>query len=243
MKIVRYLCPLLLIVALSSCTIRIGRGGVGGTETEPVGGSGYGGGGGGVGASGGSGGAAEDPALQMETALANADQNELARVQFRSQAASYAFQGYVDESGVDPATLDAAAAQALIDQYAGPAWDLAGQWLDALDPSGIPQATVKPKYECMDSQGCSASEYCTFEGYGKTYCAVTGCGKGACPTCPDIFDLSALIVKGWCSYTCMQLSTNQIVGIKIILKLQLFGELDKCLALAKPVPCDGGMCL
>lgn len=71
-------------------------------------------------------------------------------------------------------------------------------------------------------------------------CAVTGCGDGKCTWCPDIFpDLSSLIVKSWCSYTCIK-DWQYIVGLKIRLNLALDGVLEGCYRFSKPIPCDGG---
>jgi len=171
-------------------------------------------------------------------ALEHANPDELAAVQLRSAYASYALAGLVGSDVADPSTLDEATLEALIDQYTPVAWQQAQDWISSLDPAAIPLALVTPKYQCEQQTGCSPTDSCKFDNYDKwAYCVVTACGDGACPGCPDLFDLSKLVVKSWCSYTCMV--DKQIVGIKIAMKIALFGRRARCLALEKPVACEG----
>jgi hypothetical protein len=138
----------------------------------------------------------------------------------------------------DPAHPEGATLEAPMDEDPSIAWEQAQKWADLPDSATIPLAQVKPKYECEEKSGCTPTDSCKFDGYDKwAYCVVTGCGDGACPTCPDLFDISKLVVKSWCSYTCMV--DRQIVGIKIALNVKLFKRLEKCLKLEKPVPCEG----
>ena len=217
-----------------ACVIKIEKGGDPGNSAQGGAGASTD-----VGATAGAGGAGGlSPEEEADIALAQANPDELARVQLRSQYASYLVEGYVNSNVSDPANIDTTALQALIEEYAPTAWDEAGQWVDTLDPALIPLAMVKPKYECQQQFGCPATDICSFDGYAESaYCVVTGCGEGACPSCPSIFDLDKLIVKGWCSYTCMV--GYEIVGIKVRVMVALFGEFSKCLKLEKPVPCEG----
>ncbi|WP_437974564.1 hypothetical protein WMF11_39930 [Sorangium sp. So ce295] len=70
--------------------------------------------------------------------LENADPNEASRTLLVSEYAGYAVAGFIESSGVDPATADQATIDQLIEQYAPVAWQMAQEWVDTLDPSAIP---------------------------------------------------------------------------------------------------------
>lgn len=204
------------------CEIRLIEGGVGG---DASGATGSGAGGGHL---------TEDEEIAViEAAMANADQDQLARAQYRGQYAAYGLAGTAGET-LDQTTLDEATAQAFIDEWSPAIWAEAGAFVDSLDSSLVPLALVKGNPECIN-EDCPFKETCLAAPGAR--CILTGCGNGACPACPNIFDLSKLAVKGWCSYTCV--AGGQIVAIKVRVRLNLFGTLSDCLLLEKPVPCEG----
>ncbi|MEZ4302367.1 MAG: hypothetical protein R3B70_45995 [Polyangiaceae bacterium] len=214
-------------IAVTGCTIRWTEGGVGGSDSEAT-------------AGGGGGGQTTDTIpsedeeiAAIEKVLANADPDALARAQYRGRYAAYALAGTAGEV-LDQSTLDEATAQAFIDEWAPTIWTDAGAFVDALDSSLVPLALVKGSPECIN-EDCPFREDCAAAPGAK--CILTGCGDGACPGCPEIFDLSKLAVKGWCSYTCV--AGGQVVAIKVRIRLKLFGTLSDCLLLEKPVPCEG----
>jgi hypothetical protein len=228
---------LALLVMLASCTIRLGKGGDD-AATDPAGGwggdyqGGYGGGGYG---GGGAGGALSDDVTAVENALANANPVELRKAQLRSQYTGYALAGSISDNYT--ADMDEAGLQALVDEWAPLLWQGAGEWVDSLDPSTIPEAVVKGKADCVNEH-CGFTEKC--ENWDGAKCIVTACGEGACPACPSIFPLDKLVVDGWCSYTCV--AKGQIVAIKVKVKVKLFKVFSACLPLETPVPCEG-MCM
>ena len=215
----------------SSCTIRLVEGGNGGDKPASEGG-----GGGGEQSTTTTEPTEDDEIAAIEAAMANADQDELARAQYRAQYTAYALAGTAGET-LDQTTLDDTAAQAFVDEWAPAIWTEAGQFVDSLDSSLIPLALVKGDPECIN-EDCPFRETCI--AYPGAKCILTACGDGACPACPNIFDLSKLAVKGWCSYTCV--AGGQIVAIKVRIRLKLFGTISDCLLLEKPVPCEG-MCM
>ncbi|MDI3283450.1 transposase [Polyangium sp. 15x6] len=165
--------------------------------------------------------------------LENADPDEAARTLLVSEYAGYAVAGFVESSGVDPA--DQATIDQLIDQYAPIAWQQAQEWVDTLDPSTIPLAGFYPKYACVEEYGCDYMQKCDFDNGTSAACIIVGCGKGACPICPKLWDLSNLVVKNWCLFTC-QTGTGAIVGSKIVLNIALFGKRGRCMLLENPIP-------
>ena len=170
--------------------------------------------------------------------LDDSDPNAESNAQLRAEYAMRLVESYLGENADAASELDTSELQALIDGYAAVAWQRAGDWVSAIDHSEVPLALVKPKYECQKQVGCESTDACSYDGYkGLAYCVVTSCGEGACPTCPSIFNLDKLVVRGWCSYTCML--GEQIVGIKVRVLIALNGEFSKCLKLEKPVPCEG----
>lgn len=78
----------------------------------------------------------------------------------------------------------------------------------SIDPSGEPLG-IYPDDTCLEPPyNCRRTERCPLKGGGQSLCFVTGCGTGACPTCPNIF--SNLIITSWCSYSCMK--GSDVVG-------------------------------
>ena len=183
--------------------------------------------------------------------IAFSDPVELSRAQLRSHVAASMLWGYVQQD-VDPALVDsgdaealAAAAQEIAATYGEQIWADAGQYVDSLDPSLLPAAvTVVPDQSCMTNFGCPATMFCGFDfGAGERLvpCHITGCGSGACPSCPDLFNLNNLIVRNYCSFTCVR-DQKSVVGIGIQIHLQISGKLEGCWLLSKPVPCTGVGC-
>ncbi len=172
----------------------------------------------------------------VDGALETADPTELTRVQYRSEAAAYLFDAYVNADGIDPNSADASEAQFLTSQYAGPAWSLAGQWMRAMSPSAIPPATSQADLACGLVTGCRPYVECALRGKAHGFCALTGCGTTACKGCPTAFDISPSTVRGWCSYTCMNYETNEIDAAEISLVHEGVGKLAQCFALDQPVP-------
>lgn len=202
-------------------------------------------------AGGGGGGAPSVDDAADAAVIAGSDPVELSRAQLRSNVAAYMLWGYVQQD-VDPAILNGgdaiainAAAQDVATAYGEQIWEQAGQYVDSLDPSVLPAAvTVVPDHNCMTTFGCAATMFCGFDfGQGESLvpCHITGCGAGACPACPDLFNLDSLIVKHWCSFTCVK-DQKSVVGIGIQVHLQISGILEGCWLLSTPVPCTGIGC-
>lgn len=189
---------------------------------------------------GGTGMAGHAPTLdeQAAIALARADPTQLALGQVRTDYAAYDLKELVESKIDDPATVDEATVAALIDMYAPIAWKEARQWVSTLDPSETPLAQVKPKYECTSKYGCMPTDTCDFPGHqGHAYCVITNCGEGKCPTCPSWFGWDKLIVKNWCTYTCML--NYQIVGISVGWNFFIDSYKSVCIPFASPIPCEG----
>lgn len=240
------------LMAIPSCRIQLckGSGCGGGPDTGGWGGGGSAGSD--SGGWGGSGGIGEVDTAADAAVLANSDPVELSRAQLKSNVASYMLWGYVQQN-VDPAIVAggdpdalANAAQEVLDIYGAEIWAYADQYVDALDPAVLPAATVVvPDHTCITKFGCASTMFCSFEFAGEgeklVPCHITGCGEGACPACPDLFDLDKLIVKHFCSFTCVK-DQKSVVGIGIQVHLQINRRLDGCWLFAKPVPCTGVGC-
>lgn len=172
--------------------------------------------------------------------IASADRYELALLDLKTQYTAYALAAVVQEQvGEDLAAVDPAVVQQVIDAYAPIVWDQAEQWVTTLDPSTVELAKITPREDCVDKWdfGCRRKSYCDFED-DKTYgsCIVTGCGEGRCPVCPRFLDLNALIMKGWCTYTCVR--DKQIVGTKIQWHFRINKTWEECWLLETPIPMD-----
>ncbi|KYF63004.1 transposase [Sorangium cellulosum] len=231
------------VLVVPACTIRFGPGsgdGIDDTQADPGGGEEV------AGDQDDNGGDSEVPAVgdeeavaALEEALAIADPYELALTELKTEYASYALAAMIESQGQDPATLDPVLVQQTIDAYAPVVWEQARQWIEDLDPAVIELAKISIREECVDKWdfGCRRKQYCDFND-DKTYatCLVTGCDKGRCSVCPDFIDLSKYINKGWCSYTCVR--DKQIVGIKMIWYVQIFGKFETCMRLENPVPLE-----
>lgn len=242
---------LAIACVLTSCklTIETSGGGVGG-EAAGNGQGGTGGAQGGAGDAGTAGGGAAGDDAALKATFDEADPVALARAQVRAETAAYLFHGLVEQK-VDPAILDTGDAQAvqdtvqaIADMYGADLWAQAGAWADSLDPKAlVPSFPVYKQSKCLNTHGCPTDMTCSFDfgaGPKGIDCVVTGCGDGKCTWCPDIFpDLSNLIVKSWCSYTCVKDYQN-IVGIAVQLNLALSGTLKGCYKFDKPIPCAGG---
>ena len=184
--------------------------------------------------------------------LAESDPVELSKAQLRSNVAAYLFQGYLEQQ-VGPAVFEGAdaealatAAQGVADAYGAEIWAYADEYVESLDPSLLPAAVVViPDQTCVSTFGCPATMFCSwnFEGEGEKLvpCHITGCGDGACPACPNLFNLDKLVVKHYCSFTCVK-AQKSVVGIGIQVHLQINSKLEGCWLLAKPVPCTGVGC-
>lgn len=168
--------------------------------------------------------------------LANANPEGAAKTLAASEYAAYALAGYLESNVSDSSALDEDTLNQLMDQYSPLAWEQAQQWAETLDPNLLtPLAAVKPKYSCVSEYGCEYMDLCEFDDGSSAACTIVGCGKGPCPYCPDVFgDLSSLVVKNWCLFTCMK--GPSIVGVKLVLHFQLFGKRGRCLRLEKPIP-------
>lgn len=172
------------------------------------------------------------------TILEMADPDYATRSALMGEYTSSALAALIEANFPDPAAVDVAVLETLVDQYAPDIWQDAQAWAEALDASIIQAATITPKPECQTSHGrmCSYTWGCLFENVGWSTCILTGCGKGACPACPSLFDLDALVVQKWCSYTCISTKNESIVGLAIHLKLALNGSIERCFLFEKPVP-------
>ena len=182
----------------------------------------------------------EESAAAIED-LASADPMEAEIANYKATYAAYALAGVANTTYGDAETVDEAQIQEIVDAYFPQVWEEANLWVSSLDPSVIvPQAGIKPDDEChMDPKyGCNYQEKCTFDDGTTAICTVTGCGINGCKKvpCPELwpFDLSKLIIKSWCTLTCMKLST--VVGVKLVLNLALNGHLRKCVKLENPIP-------
>jgi hypothetical protein len=240
------------VAATPACTIQLCQGDQCPNGSDAGGSAGAGQGGADGTASSGSGAAPPDHPAADAAVLAGSDPVELRKAQLKSNVASYMLWGYVQEKtdpaivqGGDPAALEAAAQQ-VAEMYGAEIWSYTDQYVESLDPSALPEATIViPKTECITTYGCAATMFCSwnFPGEGERLvpCHITGCGDGACPTCPSLFDLDKLIVKNYCSFTCVK-DEKAVVGIGIRLHIQISGTLEGCWLLSKPVPCTGVGC-
>lgn len=243
MKWLPTICALLLCgsavpIIMLGCVIRIGPGGDGEETIDNSGGSAGSTAQGGDPTQGGAGSAEWVPEEQEAIAvIESSDQNLATRSAFAGEYTSSALAALIEANVPDPAAIDTTALAALVDQYAPEIWQEANAWAEALDASIIQAATITPKPECQEAYGrsCSYSWGCLFDNIGWSTCILTGCGKGACPSCPSLFDIDALIVQKWCSYTCVSTKDQSIVGIAIHLKLALNGSIEKCFLFDSPV--------
>ena len=188
-------------LAVPGCVIRLGKGGDPDETEDPSGSGGAGGQGSGAGGQGAGGGAVEDP-------FQDADPVQVVREGLKASAASYLVQGTVEQAielqGLDPATLDEATVQQLIDDAWPGAIEQADLWLSTLDPSAF-EAAVHPSAAYCSGLGCPSKIWCDSKYYNKTItCDLQACGDAACKACPDWFGpLKHLVIKAWCSYVCM----------------------------------------
>lgn len=182
----------------------------------------------------------EESAAAIED-LASADPMEAEIANYKATYAAYALAGIVNTTYGDSEPVDEAQIQEIVNAYFPQVWEEANLWVSSLDPSAIvPQAAIKPADECYSDAkyGCNYQEKCAFDDGTTAVCTVTGCGINGCKKvpCPDLwpFDLSKLIVKSWCTFTCMKIST--IVGMKLVLNVALFKRYEKCVKLETPIP-------
>ena len=122
------LCAVLSVLVAPACEIKIGSGAGGETPADPAGGT--------TGA--GAGGNFTPDEQAAIDAIENTDnQLAVAKADLTAQFASYTLQGLVEMNAGDPATLDEATLQQLVDQYAPTAAAQALQWVQTVDPSTI----------------------------------------------------------------------------------------------------------
>lgn len=142
-----------------------------------------------------------------EPAFQDAEPVQVVREGLKASTASYLVQGTVEQAielqGLDPATLDEATVQQLMDDAWPGAVEQADLWLSTLDPSAF-EAAVHPSAAYCSGLGCPSKIWCDSKHYNKTItCELQACGDAACKGCPDWFGpLKHLVIKAWCSYVC-----------------------------------------
>jgi hypothetical protein len=138
--------------------------------------------------------------------MANADPLVVARHTATASFAAVTAANLIAAKKVDPSTLDATTLAQLIDSVTPDAISAALSWEQSVDP-GVFMAGIFPKFECTQPpRNCPYMTRCSQ--YPGWACIVTGCGAGSCPTCPE--SLANLVVKGWCTYGCM--NGKDVVG-------------------------------
>lgn len=169
---------------------------------------------GGTGGSSASSGAGNDAVAAFE----GVDPSESSIAELKAEFTAYALQGLIEQNMADPDTVDDATLQQMMDQLAPDAAALADQWVLNLDPAAIPLFSPDPDTmnACFEKFGCEPQSACTFSG-GKSSCWLVACGDGKCPTCPNVFNLSNLLVTGWCAHVCLSGAPSRVVGTKIVI--------------------------
>ncbi|WP_437585759.1 hypothetical protein [Sorangium sp. So ce1000] len=106
----------------------------------------------------------------------------------------------VESQVVDPASVDEATIQQLLDTYVPIAVDQAISWAQSVDPSTVPAAWNTVNFACEEEPyTCPRKDYCSF-GAEPVLCVINECGQGPCPSCP--WPLNNLVFKAWCVYGC-----------------------------------------
>lgn len=148
----------------------------------------------------------DDPGDDSSGSGAGADRLQVARASLKASAATCLVQGTVEQAmelhGLEPATLDEATLQQLIDDAWPDAVEQAELWVSTLDPSAFEAVHPSPAY--CSGLGCPGKVRCESKHYKKTItCELQACGDARCKPCPDWFGpLKNLVIKAWCSYVC-----------------------------------------
>jgi hypothetical protein len=149
---------------------------------------------------------------EMKTAadaLAQVDPQELALASAKAGYAAYFVQGSIESLGLDPNTLDDATLSQLIEQYMPQAMNEANNWALTADTSNLP-IPENPRWDCHRLYGCPSRVHCVRPTW-DAFCFATDCDEAKCRPCPDIFNLSNLLIKSWCAYVCID--GRKTVGI------------------------------
>lgn len=208
------LCAVLGMLIVPACEIHFQKGETSGqTAPDPTSGTGAG--------TGGATSTLTPEELAAVDALQKADPIEIARITDTAAFAAVTTNNLVGAQIVDPSTLDAATAAQLIDSVAPDAINAALAWAQSVDPSTL-SVGVYPKPECTEPpNNCPYTAKCPNV---PGVCIITQCGKGGCPTCPDLFE--NIVISGWCAYGCMK--GTEVTGGGFILQ-------TKFPLLAKPI--------
>ncbi len=164
-----------------------------------------------------------------DNALAGANAAAVANAELQAEYTAYVIAGMISAQVTDSSKADAATLQALAEQFAPSAAAQAKQWVNGLSPSAIPLFTVDPEKQlmCVEQFGCNFMEKCPNIGV----CALAGCGSGKCSTCPNIFNVNSLLIKGWCAHVCIGSDgTGATVGFSIVIHFRGGVEWRRCYA-------------
>lgn len=212
------LCAALGVLIAPACEIHIQRGETSGqAPPDPTSGAG-------AGAGTGDGGAASTltpEELADLDALQQADPIEVARIRDTAAFAAVTTNNLVGLQIVDPSTLDATTAAQLVDAAAPEAIKTALAWSQAVESSVFSPGII-PKNECIESpNNCPFMTTCSNV---PGTCFVTQCGKGSCPTCPELFQ--NIVIEGWCAYGCMK--GSEVTGGGFILQTRWGSSDARC---------------
>lgn len=145
--------------------------------------------------------------------FADADPMAVGTAQMEAAYMAYGIQGMIEENVQGPDAVDKAMLEAMAEQYGPTAGAAAEQWVQSLStiPAwefdiGGPRARA-----CIKEQGCKSVQTCNFS-QGPNLCHLVQCGTGACDGCPATWNLSSLIVKGWCGYVCLDDPGVRVTG-------------------------------
>jgi len=152
--------------------------------------------------------AVDNPAL---AALASANPAQVAAALLQAEDMAYLTAAAVSQEDGGPSDYSSEAAT-----YASDGALAAQQWVDSLTPDTIPLFTPDPGVQgmCMQDFGCGWTVPCP----GIGLCVLAGCGSGKCPTCPDIANINASVVSGWCAHVCVGSDgTGAVVGYAAVI--------------------------
>lgn len=146
--------------------------------------------------------------------LSSADPTQVSTLDLEASYTASLIQKMIEDNVTDPSSADDDTLQALAVQYAPAAAAAAKTWAQGLDPSTIQAFTYDPDrmQKCIDSVGCAPSETCVFQKSGIAGCPLADCGVGKCSSCPNTWNLSSILVKGWCAHVCLNGSPALPVG-------------------------------
>jgi len=151
--------------------------------------------------------------------LAALDPVQVSTLDLEASYTASLIQKMIEDNVADPSSADDDALQALALQYAPDAAAAAKTWVQGLDPSTISAFIydIDKVEKCTESVGCAAAETCVFQKSGVAACPLADCGMGKCASCPGAWNLSSILVKGWCAHVCLSGSPPLPVGYATVM--------------------------